>query len=128
LNDPRPGGHTTPRGEGVSASIMKEYIGSGHLRGVLVGRSMVVSHLLFVDDVLFFFGKEEDLKRTLNSLELICVATCMEKKIQKLVIFALNVERGLLHKLETFCTFGLNNINYGPRYLGYTLKPNFYMK
>jgi hypothetical protein len=108
--------------------IMKEAIGSGHLRGVLVGRSMAISHLLFVDDVLIFcFGEEEELKQTLNSLDLFCVGTGIETNFQKSTIFTLNVEGGL-HKLATFCTFCLNNVNDGLRYLGYTLKPNCYMK
>lgn len=46
---------------------------NNQLKGVLVGKSLPPSHLLFVDDVLLFgLGNEFELRKTLELLDTFC--------------------------------------------------------
>lgn len=57
---------------------------SSSLKGILIGNSLQLSHLLFVDDVLLFCdGSWRDAYKLKEDFDLYCIATSMKVNMQK---------------------------------------------
>lgn len=90
---------------------------------------MSLSHLLFVDDVLlFYFGDEYNLGKTLEFLDLFCAGIGMEVNYKKSSCYRYNINRTLYNGLDTFNPFDKYDLGDDFKYLGYFLKPNNYYK
>lgn len=62
--------------------LFNDGIGNNDLKGILVGKTMSLSHILFVDDALLLcFGDDQDLRKSL--LDNFCVGKGMEANFQK---------------------------------------------
>jgi len=96
---------------------------NGSLRGVKVSHSQILTHILFVDDVLLFSGNSRnDWACFYKIVNLLCFSSGMEISGTKSCFIA---PGGHLadHILDLF-PFQTIAPEDGLRYLGYTLKPN----
>ena len=93
--------------------IIKEVVGLNDLKGVLVGKTMTLSRLLFFVDVvlLLYFGDEYNLRRTLELLDIFCVGNGMEVNYNKSDYYCYNINMALLNRFNTFCPFGNYDLN-----------------
>jgi hypothetical protein len=72
--------------EGLSRSI-KEATKTGNIKGINVGTSYYVTHLLFIDDILIFCeGTRRMVENLREIINLFCEATSMKLNIDKSTI------------------------------------------
>jgi hypothetical protein len=99
------------------------------IRGVKVGRSMALTHILFVDDVFIFFmaliGKSS---KVMDILNLYCVGSNMDINLHKLTFYANELDEQLLHHLGTIFPFGRKNLDEGVKYLEFIVNPNKFQR
>lgn len=109
--------------------LFKEVRSKKELKGALVVKMLSLSHLLFVNDVLLFcFGDESDLRKSLKLLDLFCAITRMEVSYNKSACYCHNIDRALSAVVNNFFPFDKVDLVAGFKYLGYFLKPNKYTK
>ena len=109
--------------------LFKEVISKKELKGALVAKTLSLSHLLFVNDVLLFcFGGESDLRKSLELLDLLCADTRMEVNYNKSACYCHNIDRALSTVVNNFFPFDKVDLVVGFKYLGYFLKPTKYTK
>jgi hypothetical protein len=69
--------------EGISR-LIKKTLENGRLKGINIGTTCNITHLLFVDDILIFFeGTRRVIEKFKNILELFCKSTCMTINLDK---------------------------------------------
>jgi hypothetical protein len=110
--------------EGLSRCIQEEK-SRRLVQGVLVGRRVSISHLLFVDDIiLFFYGSMSEVRRIINILELCCSTTSMEINNDKYVFYASSVDRHLQDLMTKMVPFQQGNMEDDIKYISFTINPN----
>ena len=114
--------------EGLSRAI-RAARAAGHFSRIQLAPNLVITHLLFVDDVLIFCsGTRGDTRALQGILELFAKATGMEINFCKssLTTHLLRPEEEAeLSRIFPFNTAGLDD---GLKYLGFSLKANLYQK
>lgn len=109
--------------------LIKGVVGHQEFQGILVGKTLSLTHLLFVDDVLLFcYSDEINLGKLLELIDSFCANTRMEVKCNKLACYYKYINRALFHNMETFCPLEKLEIGEGLKYLGFLIKPNNYLK
>jgi hypothetical protein len=114
--------------EGLNRLIAKAKQ-NGFFRGIQVTKSIEVTHLLFVDDILLFGRgnlREQSYLKTI--LDLFCKATGMEINMNKSCILANGLSDAFLRRLEQLFPMKIEPLDVGVKYLGFHLKPNNYKK
>ena len=97
------------------------------LHGLKVAIETIVSHLLFVDDVLILgSGNYEDWMEFQTILISFCITSSMDINCQKLCFLAQNIDPSLEQRIQSTFNIQFNNIEEGMKYLGFYLKPNCY--
>jgi hypothetical protein len=72
--------------EGLSR-LLKEAFENGSFKGVNIGTSCNITHLLFVDDILIFCeGSRRVVEKFRDIMDLFCKVTCMKINLQKSTI------------------------------------------
>lgn len=109
--------------------MLSESKRKGHLKGATVANDLVITHLLFVDDILFFYnGTKRDLESVKLALSLFEKVTGMMINLQISTLF----EVGLFINKYTYALnlfhFLSSNFDEGKKYLSFHLKPNYYKK
>eukprot|EP00253_Pinus_taeda_P031755 PITA_31755 len=112
--------------EGLSRLIKEEHT-RGRLKGIRIIDRCILTHLLFVDDVLIFLnGGIGDLTMLQNTFSLFQTATGRVINNTKSTIIATGCSpHEIQYALHRF-PFTLLQMEDGRRYLGYKLKPNGY--
>ena len=71
--------------KGLSCFLKKE-LEEGDFKGISISTNLVITHLLFVDDILIFYdGSRRSLQTLRHGLELFHIATGMEDKRRKVI-------------------------------------------
>ena len=101
----------------------------GRIYGLKFGTEVCVTHILFVDDVLTFFGDfDEEGNELKEILNILCLATRMEINYDKSTCFHNGIEElFLLHFHDSLGVDQLDLEN-GFKYLWFYLKPNGYQR
>lgn len=109
--------------EGLSR-LNKEEARRGRLQGIKVTEDCIITHLLFVDDVLIYLnGGIGDLTIIKNIFSLFQVATRMMVNYSKSTLTTVGcTQHEIQFSLQRF-QFTLLKLEDGLRYLGYKLKP-----
>eukprot|EP01018_Ginkgo_biloba_P004985 Gb_28741 [translate_table: standard] len=97
--------------EGLSRALGEAKI-TGQLKGIKIGGSTYLTHLLFVDDILLFCeGSRRDIMKLKEILDLYCAATVMMINLNKSSISfsqVLEEDRGFMNQLFPFHQTDLN--------------------
>jgi hypothetical protein len=87
----------------------------------------ILSHLLFIDDVILFSERTmrecQDLKEI---LELFCAAIGMHINLANFNMLVSEIWEDSLDQLDVILPYAWKIINDGIKYLGFELKPNVY--
>jgi hypothetical protein len=106
---------------------LKKVVVEGDFHGLKVATETIVSHLLFVDDVLILgSGNYEDWMEFKTILTSFCIASGMDINCQKSCFLAQNIDPSLEQRIQSTFNIQFINIEEGMKYLGFYLKPNFY--
>ena len=111
------------------SKLLKQAANSRNIKVVLVGKTLSISHMLFVDDILiFYYGMERELRRVLDILDVFNACIGMELNFHKSAIYAHNMCHWLLALIHTFCPFYCKYFEHGLKYLGFHVNSNNYLK
>lgn len=114
--------------EGLSQLIL-EARRAGVVKGLEVVVNMLISHLLFVDDILLFTnGSLNEIKELKNILDLFMKATGMQVNHRKSQLIMEGFNRHEKSLIISILPFDVNNMENPFKYLGLWLKPNVYKK
>ena len=110
--------------EGLSQALKNaKYLGM--IRGIQISHHLLITHLLFVDDVLIFFlGSLRDVQSLSDIMLLFSKATRMEINEGK---YTVTTHLLTLDETQAFARvfpFIQIDIDVGLKYLGFSLKPN----
>jgi hypothetical protein len=114
--------------EGLSRFISGANLG-GRFAGIKITNGLIITHLLFVDDILIFCdGSTRDADTLSEGLTLFRTATGMRINAQKSsILFSQTAEEHTQYYLDLL-PFQTLNLEEGLKYLGFHLKPNDYRK
>ena len=109
--------------EGLSRYILTTQI-SGAFQGISFGNNIILSHILFVDDIILVSdGSEQSLSTLYEVLMVFCKASGMVINEDKSSFYYSGLEESELISLQNIFTFNVDKIEYGMKYLGFHLKP-----
>lgn len=112
--------------KGISLMI-HEAKRQGNLKGIEVAVKLWVTHLLFVDDILFFSnGSSKDCRALKKILDLFLKVTslCINEKKSTLIVMGLSREEVV--RVEGYLQFEVKSLLDKFKYLGFLLKPDKY--
>ena len=113
--------------EGFSRSILTAKY-SGAFQGISFGNNIILSHILFVDDIILVSdGSEQSLSTLYEVLMVFCKASGMVINEDKSSFYYSGLELYELISLQNIFTFNVDKIEYGMKYLGFHLKPCRYL-
>ena len=105
--------------EGLSLFI-KDAKAKGKIRGIKISDSLYLTHLLFVDDVIFFGnGTVMEWMAFDVLLETFCSASRMSISLNKSNFLYTEMDLGILHDIQHFLPFKADPIQQGFKYLGF---------
>lgn len=114
--------------EGLSRFLI-EAVSRAELNGLEVVSSLLLTHLLFVDDILLFCdGSRRDIKRLHRGISLFKVAIGMQVNLQKSTLSLNNLRETHIQYLISLFPLPTKELSEGLKYLGFLLKPNDYKK
>ena len=114
--------------EGLSHLLLEAHRG-GNLNGIDISQHQQITHLLFVDDVLIFCsGTVHDLNTIVEILALFSSATGMEINERKSTLTTHRLDVAEVGHATHCFPFIRATLEYGLKYLGFSLKPNNYLK
>jgi hypothetical protein len=114
--------------EGLSRAL-EDAKSHGVFRGIPISLTLKLTHLLFVDHVLFLCnGKRGDEENTYNILDLFSRATSMQINERKSTLSINNMEADVLNFYRSIFHFEVRDIDSSLKYLGFQLKSNCYKK
>jgi hypothetical protein len=97
------------------------------IKGMKVCQEEFLTHLLFVDDIIFFsVGYSQEIKAWKWILDSFYATTSMQINIGKFVVYTNELGDDLKGLLKEHLPFAWKSINEGMKYLGFKLKPNSY--
>jgi len=112
--------------EGLSL-LIKITKHEGRLSSLKIATYAIISHLLFVDDVLLIGkGTMEEWVVLKDILDLFCRASCMEISSKKSNFHYNLINQSKLDTFKSMFGFVTTSLDEGFKYLGFTLKPNKY--
>jgi hypothetical protein len=98
------------------------------LKGIRITNIEILSHLLFVVDLILFgvgvFSKFQGLK---NILELFYTSIGMEVNKEKYLVLINGIQEEVASHLQSCLSFPQNHLDEGIKYMGFVLKPNDYL-
>ena len=107
--------------------MLKKAKSDGLFSSLKVAKGLVLTHLLFVDDVLILgIGSIEEWIELKKIISTFCQATGMEVNCQKSCFLFNNMEVERIERLEDIYEIPLVHLGCGLQYLGFNLKPNDY--
>lgn len=107
--------------------MMKKAKSDGLFSGLKVAKGLVITHLLFVDDVLILgIGSIEEWIELKKIISTFCQATGMEVNCQKSCFLFNDMEAKKIERLEDIFEIPLVHLHCRLQYLGFNLKPNDY--
>lgn len=99
----------------------------GQFKGIKRVDYVIITHLLFVDDVVRFgTGSIEEWSQLSDIIKLFCSASGMELSFNKSSFMFHNMEENVLHHISIIFPYGMSPIENGFKYLGFYIKPNLY--
>jgi len=114
--------------EGLSRYI-KDAVVKGNFGGIQIARGMIITHLLFVDDILIFCnGSRRDTECLLEGINLFKRATGMLINADKSTLTENMTQVEDLRFMTEALPFKVESLDRGLKYLGFLLKPNKYLK
>jgi hypothetical protein len=100
----------------------------GLLKGLKMAPNVILSHLLFVDDIIIFgVGNVQEFKVLKSILDMYCATTKMQINRKKSIILSCSLEEDSLEQLKACFPFTMKSIDEGTKYLGFGLKPVGYI-
>jgi len=108
--------------EGLSLLIVEERR-VGRLQGIKITNDCILTHLLFVNDVLIFLNGDGDSSAFLSLLQLFCRATSMECNARKSTISSTGCSPHEIQYAHQRFPFTLLPLDDGLKYVGFRLKP-----
>lgn len=110
--------------EGLSGAI-KEVKAQGHFKGIQIAQNLLISHLLFVDEVLIFCsGFRGDSRALRDILDLFSKATGMEINVEKSTLTTHLLRPAEVEEISRIFPFNTVGLDEGLKYLGFSLKVN----
>ena len=107
--------------------IINQACCSGAFKGIPIAGNEILTHILFVDDILLSGSATKDNASSLaKSLDLFQKATGMLINLEKSCLIHNLVSDTLLAEIRSSLPFAVSNWVDGFKYLGFTLKPNSY--
>ena len=101
----------------------------GKIVGIKVSALHIITHLLFVYDVLLFGnGFVDDWITIQGIINLFCEALGMEVSVRKFVFLQNNISNEVLDEVQRIFPYHMDYIDVSFKYLDYFLKPNCYRK
>jgi hypothetical protein len=114
--------------EGMSR-IIQEQVKEKNIEGVLVARGLIITHLMFLDDVILFMnGKITEWTTYKEVLDLFYKATRMTFSLQKSLFLESCWLDEEIVSLKEIMPFEVKPLDVGFKYLGFFLKPNCYTR
>ena len=113
--------------EGLGRAILfaKDY---GTYHGLSFGNDIVLTHVLFVDDIVMVNdGSEQSLSTLYEILLIFCKASGMKINDNKSSLYYSCLEEFEVISLQNIFTFPVDSIGQGMKYLGFHLKPCRYL-
>jgi hypothetical protein len=99
----------------------------GSIKGIKVAGSFNLTHLLFVDDVIFFgIGTLQEVKKYTEILDLCCKFIGMEVHIHKSSTFFNGLEENMERQIAQVISYTPTRLEKGIKYPGFHLNPNDY--
>ena len=112
--------------EGLSRMI-KSSKEEGTFQGINISRSLAITHLLFVDDIVIFGSSSyNDWHKIISIFATFSQATGMVINFQKTVIIPIGMSQDLLEPILTLFPARVDSLEHGLKYLGYYIKANNY--
>jgi hypothetical protein len=112
--------------DGLSRAI-KSTKRANIVQGMRLGRSEILTHLLFVDDVVFLCYCGENEAQTIEDiLELFCDPSGMVINICKSVVYFLEVDDDIKQYIVGLFNFTSHDMHASLKYLRFSLQPNNY--
>ena len=109
--------------EGLSLLINEAKI-LGKINGISFSTTLVITHLLFVDDVAIFgLGTLEEWACFRGILDILTAASCMVISVDKSSFLYNNISSIVLDSIQVLFPYKMHQIDTGCRYLGYPVKP-----
>jgi len=107
--------------------MVNQAVDLGSFQGLKVALGTLISHLLFVDDVLILGSGNIDYWKALKViLSKFCEATGLSINLHKSVFIAQNIDPILRRFLLSKFKIQIESLDQGVKYLGFSLKPNCY--
>jgi hypothetical protein len=114
--------------EGISRAII-DVKSFGSFKGVKIGGTFFLSHILFMYDILIFYdGSRRDFLKLKEILDLYCVSIRMMVNLGKSIIFFVGIEVENVESIKNIFPFKHIEFEEGLKYLGFFLKYNAYFK
>ena len=96
----------------------------GKINGISFSTTLVITHLLFVDDVAIFgLGILEEWACFRGILDILTTASCMVISVDKSSFLYNNISSIVLDSIQVLFPYKMHQIDTGFRYLGYPVKP-----
>ena len=91
--------------------------------------TLVLTHILFVDDILIFCnGQRDDVETLSDILALFKRATCKQINVKKSTLSWSNMSEVETNFYKLHFSFEVKDFDLGLKYLGFQLKPKCYLK
>jgi hypothetical protein len=96
-----------------------------YIKGTRLGRTLTLTHLLFVDDVLLFCdGLRRDASKLKEILNLYCTTTYMMVDMKKYSFSFNDMAKDQIKSIQHLFLYQLMDFQVGFKYLGFYIKPN----
>ena len=113
--------------EGLSL-LIEDAKRNGKIKGINISSRLLLTHLLFVDDVILFgMGSFEEWMAFKFILDTFCEASGMCININKSSFLHNDLDEALLRRISGLLPYKFDLLNKGFDYLGYFLKPSSYL-
>ena len=89
----------------------------GKFEGLKIASTLQISHLIFVDDVIFGPGNIEEWKYLLEILRVFCNASGMEINVEKSSLFHINLSDSAQEEMRNLLKFKMERMEDGFKYL-----------
>ena len=114
--------------EGLSRFIHSAQL-RGDFQGISFGNNIILSHILFVDDIIMVSdGSERSLSTLYEVLLIFCKASGMIINEDKSSLYYSSLNESELLTIQNIFSFNIEKIESGMKCLGFHLKPCRYLK
>jgi len=114
--------------EGLSRFILLAKA-DGSFRGIPISPVLYITHLFFVDEILLFCdGSRQDIDKLYEGLNLLQTVAGMLVNVEKSTISCSNLSEQETQRILFRLPYRILELDEGLKYLGFFLKPNYYLK